>query len=205
IPDKDQVWRVTTVLQEEEGGDFFTVEVKGKELKIRRDTCAEYDPSHALDLNNMAHMNLMHEAPLLGGITRRFEQDKIYTNVADVLISINPYKPIPGLYDLPKFTSSQPLGTGAVAMPLSGGSRGVLSFSPVSKKMRDRPHIYSVAARAFQYMTHPSESRYNGGSVTDNGNQSILITGESGAGKTEASKYVMRYLITASRIHAREQ
>ena len=33
--------------------------------------------------------------------TRRFEANNIYTNVADVLVSINPYADIPGLYDIP--------------------------------------------------------------------------------------------------------
>lgn len=32
---------------------------------------------------------------------RRFEDNSIYTNVADVLVSINPYTDIPGLYEIP--------------------------------------------------------------------------------------------------------
>lgn len=34
-------------------------------------------------------------------IVLRFLQDLIYTNVADVLISVNPYKSIPLLYEMP--------------------------------------------------------------------------------------------------------
>lgn len=42
---------------------------------------------------------------------RRFEANNIYTNVADVLVSINPYTDIPGLYDIPMPVSvEQPSG-----------------------------------------------------------------------------------------------
>lgn len=60
-----------------------------------------------------------------------------------------------------------------------------------------RPHVYSVAARAFRFMTEPNEALLLGKSAALR-NQSIIISGESGAGKTEASKYVMRYLITVA-------
>jgi myosin V len=42
------------------------------------------------------------------------------------------------------------------------------------------PHVYSTAHGAYHALSK------------DGKNQSILVSGESGAGKTEASKYIMR-------------
>lgn len=42
------------------------------------------------------------------------------------------------------------------------------------------PHVYSVAHGAYHALQ------------TDRKCQSVLVSGESGAGKTEASKYIMR-------------
>src|SRR6201992_2745650 len=45
-----------------------------------------------------------------------------------------------------------------------------------------KPHIYAMADEAFQNLQDQGE------------NQSILVTGESGAGKTENTKKVIQYL-----------
>ena len=48
------------------------------------------------------------------------------------------------------------------------------------------PHIFSIARRAVDNI--------NATGI----NQTILVSGQSGAGKTEATKQIMRYLATAS-------
>ena len=45
-------------------------------------------------------LNELHEGALLHTLKRRFLSDKIYTFCGDVLISINPYKVLPALYNV---------------------------------------------------------------------------------------------------------
>ncbi|KAL3636844.1 hypothetical protein CASFOL_019143 [Castilleja foliolosa] len=51
------------------------------------------------------------------------------------------------------------------------------------EKLLDSPHVYAVAEAAFNEMM-----------IGDETNQSIIISGESGAGKTETAKITMQYL-----------
>jgi myosin-5 len=200
IQDEADVWRVAKTL--EHNGDMLKVVTTDSDepFEVPKVDTHQYDPSHALDLDDASKMNGMHEAPLLNLLKRRHGIDKIYTNVADVLISVNPYKNIPLLYEIPLLqmqddseeeyedSDGEPEEEGKEDRPLA------------LKKKLEKPHVHSVADKAFRYMTAPGVE-YAHGKVRCM-NQSIIITGESGAGKTEASKYVMRYLITAAQILA---
>ena len=65
--------------------------------------------------------------------------------------------------------------------------RQVESYVKLSKKeffeLSDAdPHVYAVSAKAFNQM------------IKNKKNQAIVISGESGAGKTENTKYAMKFL-----------
>ncbi|KFK29251.1 hypothetical protein AALP_AA7G109000 [Arabis alpina] len=55
-------------------------------------------------------------------------------------------------------------------------------LSAYQKKALDSPHVYAVADAAYDEMMREEK------------NQSIIISGESGAGKTETAKYAIQYL-----------
>ncbi|CAB1121207.1 unnamed protein product [Ectocarpus sp. CCAP 1310/34] len=81
-----------------------------------------------------------------------------------------------------------------------GGGRGGHPGESKSDSVLDHPHVYAVADKAHRFMTNPTAGRLSGGVAgARKRDQSIIITGESGAGKTEAAKYVMKYLIAASK------
>eukprot|EP00961_Rhodomonas_salina_P123006 1656888-Rhodomonas_salina.1 len=56
--------------------------------------------------------------------------------------------------------------------------------SEMVDEKQPRPHVFSVAHKAYCNLVRTGHS------------QSVLVSGESGSGKTESSKYVIQYLAT---------
>ncbi|KAI6182172.1 Myosin motor domain-containing protein [Aphelenchoides bicaudatus] len=111
------------------------------------------------DVNDNCSLMYLNEGTLLHNCRLRYARKQIYTYVANILISINPYEQLEGLYSSKTIEDYR------------GKSLGTLS-----------PHIFAIADKAYREMRRSNES------------QSIIVSGESGAGKTECQKFVLRYL-----------
>lgn len=60
-------------------------------------------------------------------------------------------------------------------------------FNLQADKFKTLPHIYSISEKCLRALINFQE------------NQSIIITGSSGSGKTEAAKYILQYLSICSK------
>lgn len=109
----------------------------------------------------------LHEASILHALHVRYDRDAIYTSIGDILISINPFKKVPHLYAR-EVVDAYTSANSDLANPVEITG----------------PHLFGVARGAYV------------DAVRNRRNQSILISGESGAGKTEATKIMMKYFAT---------
>lgn len=130
------------------------------------------------DLITLTHL---HEAEVVYCLQQRYLDDHIYTNTGQVLLALNPFSSIRGLYGetiMRKYSDRNPNTT--TKLP---------------------PHVYQIADASFQSMMRVLEQnlgRTNTTTTTGTANQSILVSGESGAGKTVTTKLVMKYLAALS-------
>eukprot|EP00981_Chlorochromonas_danica_P006314 scaffold1365_cov163-Ochromonas_danica.AAC.4 len=174
ISSKTNGWELGDFLEETDGD--ITVRLgNGERKKVSKADTFRSDPSHFQVLDDLCNMTFLHEAPLLDSLRRRFGEDVIYTTAGNVLISVNPYKDIPGLYANPLLYLDLP-SDGDVA---EGGSK---------------PHVFNIANFALLQMLYGQKLTMDEDTPV---NQSIVVSGESGAGKTESSKQVMNFLIAA--------
>ncbi|CAM4628890.1 unnamed protein product [Caretta caretta] len=123
-------------------------------------------PMHQTSVEGVEDMSMLgdlHEAAILLNLHQRYQQDSIYTNIGSILASVNPYKPISGLYS-------------AAAMDLY--RRHHLGELP--------PHIFATANECYCCLWKRHDS------------QCVLISGESGAGKTESTKLLLKFLSAMS-------
>uniref|UniRef100_UPI00358F9A9C unconventional myosin-Ib-like isoform X2 n=1 Tax=Myxine glutinosa TaxID=7769 RepID=UPI00358F9A9C len=112
----------------------------------------------AVGVGDMVLLEPLTEETFIHNLRQRFEHDNVYTYIGSVVISLNPYKPLP------------------IYSPQNVEEYRNRNFYELT------PHIFATADEAYRSLRDQDRD------------QCILITGESGAGKTEASKLVMSYV-----------
>ncbi|KAF8818153.1 myosin H [Cardiosporidium cionae] len=153
-------------------GNVLTVSIDGETQEVDASECLNsnvgVEPQAIYDLAKLTHAN---EAAALDVIQKRYMKDEIYTYAGRLLVVMNPFKLINGLYDsrcLTKYQATQ-------------ATHGFPTDVP--------PHTYAVAQVALNTMKSTKECQ---SCITF-----ILLSGESGAGKTETARHLMQYFAAA--------
>ena len=121
------------------------------------------------EIGDIIVLPVLHEDIIVSVLYERYQKHAIYTNTDCVLLAINPFRPI-SLY------------SESILKIYNTTDLKFLKSSP--------PHPWKTAAVCFANMMNDATDNYDLKSV----NQSILISGESGAGKTETTKIIMSFL-----------
>ncbi|KAM0674489.1 class II myosin [Gurleya vavrai] len=138
-----------------------------QKITISSDKIYRMNPSKFNMADDLALLSHLNEPSVLHNLKQRYEHDLIYTYSGLFLLAINPYKEIRNLYDTNTIIKYK---------QQSNHSRNYIN----NKNLQ--PHIFAVSNDAYNSMMMNKED------------QSILITGESGAGKTENTKKVINFL-----------
>lgn len=173
------------------------------------------------DLIGLTHL---HEPAILHALRLRYDSDIIYTSTGPILIAVNPFKKMDTIYSgdvMQQYCTQGEQGTNAGAAssfttPFKNRNRmlsqekelrsssSTMSSSSIGKRLP--PHIYQTADDAYRAMIRGMENtelltqgRKHRAPAVAPSNQSILVSGESGAGKTVTTKIVLNYFAMLSK------
>ena len=140
---------------------------------------------------DMANLEHLHEPAILHNVRARFLGQIPYTFSGEICVAVNPYQWLSALY-------SEVIQQQYYSILCSDTS----SVSESSCSIDLPPHVYAISARAFhgaKYSLIDMQASNNPNALLD---QSILVSGESGAGKTETTKILMSHIAAMTEMGA---
>ncbi|RNF17024.1 putative myosin heavy chain [Trypanosoma conorhini] len=123
------------------------------------------EPTEHNTLNDLLDLSYLHDATLLEQVRVRYYENLIYTHIGPITLALNPYD-----FTLPNYTDNN------MAKYVMEGPKVIDAPS------KNLPHAWTVAHYSYWRM------------CSDKRNQSVIVSGESGAGKTETAKIVVKYI-----------
>ena len=204
----DEKYKVKVRVELPHDWDIYTAISKGGEtakLKLDRSVNLSDYPNKELPIqnleadgvstarkNDMADLTNLHEAAILYNLKSRHSDGNPYTRVGDIMVAVNPFQWINGLYSEEKRsfyaknliwqTSSGNSMRSSQLLATAAAEKQALGYE--YEKLGILPHVYETSSLSYL------------GLAMDKSDQTILVTGESGAGKTETTKIVMNHLAT---------
>ena len=145
------------------------LEVSTIDKKIRFAQTQPMCNSEDINIDDMASASDICEIDLLNNLTNRLTQSKEqFTNVASTLLIVNPYEKNEEIYSNEK-----------IEYYINLHQRN----PPMLRQVYEQPHLFDLVLISIENLLRTGK------------NQAIVISGESGAGKTEAAKNAMKCII----------
>lgn len=147
--------------------DCVTAEYKKTSFTVEIRRTLDFSKVSEQGVADMVEIDELNSASLVYNLATRYRKKQIYTYVGPILLALNPFGPVEGV-----------TGPEVVAR-----YKEVITHpQPLQLKKQLDPHIYTISAIAYRNLR---ETKVR---------QGIVISGESGAGKTESAKIAMDFL-----------
>ena len=205
----------------------FQVSGEDPEARVLASPSTALDRNVVGGVDDLIELTHLHEPAILHALRLRYDSDIIYTSTGPILIAVNPFKPMSHLYSEEMMEQYRLQGEQGAGSQQQAQSNSPTKFmTPFRKGTQQKqhttrrlpPHVYQTADDAYRQMarglencalmSQPRRQPKRGqseleamqfGSPT---NQSILVSGESGAGKTVTTKIVLNYFAMLSKKRA---
>lgn len=106
-------------------------------FEVAKDKTMPYSASSELGIADMVEIDELNHATLLYNLYMRYAKDEIYTYVGPILLAMNPFKNLDGLY-----TEEQVKHYKSI----------IASKQPWEERKNMPPHIFAITAMAFKQM-----------------------------------------------------